>query len=68
MSIQKWQLLSKKDVAINSKQHVDDTEQIEVVELDFHTMDRFIQEGKIFAALTIAGWELAKKKFPHIFT
>lgn len=52
---------------MNMEQHFDENEDIEVVKLKFTEMDNYILEGKIWAAQTIAGWELAKKHFPNYF-
>ncbi|MBP7700509.1 NUDIX hydrolase [Candidatus Woesebacteria bacterium] len=54
-----------KDCEFNSSQNFDPTEEIEVVLLDPSQVDAQIEEGKIWCAMTIAGWELAKKKFPE---
>lgn len=51
------------DVEFNSAQHLDTTEEIEVVPLTFSKMDKYIRDGRIWCAQTIAGWELAKKHF-----
>ena len=51
----------------NSKQRLDHSEDIEIVQLSFKDMDAYIYNGKIWAAQTIAGWELAKKHFPEEF-
>jgi ADP-ribose pyrophosphatase len=55
------------DCEFNSKQHLDETENIEIVTLTYDQMDKKIFDGEIWAAQTIAGWELAKKHFPEIF-
>lgn len=55
-----------KNCEFNSQQHLDTTEAIEVVSLSFYEMDELILNNKIWCAQTIAGWELAKKKFPDI--
>jgi len=56
------------DLEFNSKQHTDHGEEIEIIQLSFQEMDDYIFNGKIWTAQTIAGWELAKKHFPHEFT
>lgn len=56
------------DCEFNSQQHFDPTEEIEVKILDFEELDQLIANGTIFCAQTIAEWELAKKKFPKIFS
>jgi len=55
-----------KDLEFNAHQILDSTEDIEVVKLDFSTMDRFVFENRIWCSQTIAAWELAKKHFPDI--
>lgn len=56
-----------RDVIINTKQHLDPTEDIEVVVLSSKEIDQLISDNKIQAATSIAAWELAKKKFPKLF-
>lgn len=51
------------DVEFNSKQNLDETEEIVVLSLSFAQMEEYIISGKIWDAHCIAGWELAKKKF-----
>ena len=55
------------DVSFKSKQNLDDTEEIAVLSLSFLEMEEYIASGKIWDSHCIAGWELAKKKFPAIF-
>lgn len=55
------------DVVFNAQQHLDVTEDIEIVTLTFAEMNEYIFAGKIWASQTIAAWELAKKHFPQIF-
>ncbi len=55
------------NLEFNSEQCLDKTEDIEIVTLSFKEMDEYIYTGKIWAAQTIAGWELAKKHFPKTF-
>lgn len=56
-----------KDVEHNARQKLDLTEDIEVVTIDFQTMDTYIFDGTIWDSQTIAAWELAKKHFPEVF-
>ncbi len=56
-----------KDLEFNSQQKLDSTEDIEVVILDFNTMDSYVFENRIWCSQTIAAWELAKKHFPEVF-
>lgn len=56
-----------RNVEFNSSQQLDKNEDIEVVTLTFTQMDEYIFNGKIWAAQTIAAWELAKKHFPKVF-
>lgn len=51
------------DCEFNSTQHFDPNEDIEVVQLTPTELDDCINAGEIHCAQTIAGWELAKKKF-----
>lgn len=55
------------DVEFNSQQDLDENEDIEIVSLSFSEMDAYVFTGKIWAAQTIAAWELAKKHFPLVF-
>ncbi len=55
------------DLEFNSNQHLDENEDIEVIQLSFQEMDSYIFDGKILSSQTIAGWELAKKHFPQVF-
>lgn len=52
-----------KDCEFNSRQHLDSTEEIEILTLDPLKVDELIESNKIWCAQTVAGWELAKKKF-----
>jgi ADP-ribose pyrophosphatase len=52
-----------KDCEFNSKQHFDPTEEIEVITVTPKEMDRLVESNQIWCAQTVAGWELAKKKF-----
>ncbi len=52
----------------NSHQHFDINEDIEVVSLPFEKMDAMIVSGAIWTAQTIAGWSVAKLKFPEIIS
>lgn len=53
---------------LNSQQKLDDTEEIEIVQLTFAEVDEKIMNGELWDAEAIAGWEIAKKKFPKIFS
>jgi|SRR5579859_476108 len=61
-------LFLAEDCEFNSTQHLDSNEDIEVVQLSFAEMDEKILNGQIWDAEAIAGWELAKKKFPEKLT
>lgn len=50
-------------VTVNSTQRLDENELIEVVLLSLSEMEEYITSEKIWCAQTIAGWELAKKRF-----
>ncbi|MBU0578927.1 NUDIX hydrolase [Patescibacteria group bacterium] len=50
------------DVEINSQQSLDENEEIEVLFLELDEIEKYIAQGKIWDALCIAGWDLAKKK------
>lgn len=52
----------------NSTQNFDENEDIEVVLLSFTELEEKIASNEIQAAVTIASWELAKKKFAHRFS
>lgn len=52
-----------KDCEFNSKQNFDPTEEIEVLTITPQEMDRLVESNEIWCAQTVAGWELAKKKF-----
>lgn len=49
----------------NSKQNLDVNEDIEILKLSFEEIDEKIQSGEIWDAEAIAGWHLAKMKFPE---
>lgn len=55
------------NVEFNSSQKLDENEDIEVVLLSFSELENMIAANEIQAAVTIAAWELAKKKFPEKF-
>ncbi len=55
-----------KNVTFNSKQNLDDNEEIEVITLEPKKIDRYINEGKIWTAPCIAGWTLAKSKIKQL--
>lgn len=52
--------------SFNSAQHLDTTEQIEILTYSPEEIDSLILEGTIWAADAIAAWELSKKKFPQL--
>lgn len=56
------------DLEFNSNQHMDENEDIEVVTLTYQEIEQLIFDNEIQAADTIAAWELAKKKFPLVFS
>ncbi len=56
------------DVTFNSAQHLDDTEEIEVLTVTPAEIETMIATGEIWDAPCIAGWTLAKKKFPQLFS
>ena len=51
----------------NSTQDLDETEFIEIVELRIEEVEQLILDGKIWCSQSISAWEVAKKKFPHVF-
>jgi ADP-ribose pyrophosphatase len=53
------------NVEFNSVQSFDENEDIEVVILSFSELENLIASNELQAAVTIAAWELAKKKFPQ---
>ncbi len=53
---------------INSEQNLDENEEIEVVTYTFNEVEELIQENKINAAITVAAWDLAKRKYAHKFS
>jgi 8-oxo-dGTP pyrophosphatase MutT (NUDIX family) len=55
------------DLEFNAHQKLDSTEDIEIVVLDFSTMDGYVFENRIWCSQTITAWELAKKHFPEVF-
>lgn len=55
-----------RDVEFNSTQNLDTNEDIEVITLSPKELDLMIENNQIVAAITIAAWEVAKKKFPDI--
>ncbi len=57
-----------RNIIINGKQKLDDNEDIEVKVLSTQEIDLLIFENKIQAAITIAAWEVAKKKFPELLS
>lgn len=56
------------DCEFNSKQHLDTNEDIEILQLSFDEVNEMILNGEIWDAEAIAGWELAKKKFPVVLS
>lgn len=48
----------------NAKQKLDVTEEIEIVTVSFAEMEELIKSNKIWCSLTIACWELYKKRYP----
>lgn len=56
-----------RECEFNSHQQLDSNENIEVVTLPFDKMDAMILSGEIWTAQTIAGWMVAKLKFPDVF-
>jgi len=56
-----------RDVVINTRQKLDENEEIEVQLLKPERIDQLVRENKIQAAVTISAWELAKIKFPELF-
>lgn len=57
-----------KDVVFNSTQNMDENEDIEVVVLTFQELEELIMSNELQAAVTIAAWELAKKKYSTLFS
>ena len=51
-----------KNCQFNSHQHLDVTEDIEVVTVSFEEMEEMIKAQKIICSQTVAGWQLAKLK------
>jgi ADP-ribose pyrophosphatase len=56
-----------KNVEFNSQQKMDENEDIEVATLTYTELEKLISSNELQAAVTIAAWELAKKKFSHLF-
>ena len=52
----------------NSIQNLDETEEIEVIALSFDEVELLIEKNKINAAITVAAWDLTKRKFKHKFS
>lgn len=50
----------------NSSQHLDSTEEIEILTYSPAEIDALIMDGTIWAADAIAAWELTKKKYPQL--
>jgi len=55
------------DLEFNGKQNFDDNEDIEVVTMSFAEFEEKVFNGEIWNAQTIAGYFIAKEKFPEIF-
>jgi len=56
------------DCVFNSQPHFDENEDIEPVLLSFEELDEKIASNEIYSAVTIAGWTLAKTKFPKLLS
>lgn len=56
-----------KDVEINSTQHFDTFEHIEVVYFSVDAFEKQLYETDPIPSVTVVAWELAKRKFPMIF-
>jgi 8-oxo-dGTP pyrophosphatase MutT (NUDIX family) len=52
----------------NSQQNLDANEDIEILLLTYAEVEEYILSGRIWDAEAIAAWELAKKKFPELFS
>lgn len=52
----------------NSQQNLDANEEIEILQLSFDEVEEKILNGQIWDTEAIAAWELAKKKFPELFS
>lgn len=52
-----------KDCQLNSSQHLDVTEDIEILHFSPKEIDDMIESNQIWCAQTVAGWTLAKMKF-----
>lgn len=50
----------------NSSQHLDNTEEIEILTYTPSEIESLIIDGTIWAADAIAAWELTKKKYPQL--
>ncbi len=55
------------NVSFNSEQHLDETEDIEVVVMNYQELEKLIYSNELQGAATIAAWTLAKQKFAHKF-
>lgn len=55
-----------KNCEFNTEQRLDPTEEIETLLLRPKKIDEMIRLGEIWCAVTIAGWDLAKKRFPEL--
>lgn len=55
-----------KNALVNSAQHLDPNEEIEVLVFTSDEIDQMISSGKFSCAPSIAGWYLLKSKFPEL--
>lgn len=55
-------------VEFNSKQRLDENEEIEVVLFQFAEVEKMLANNQINAAVTVAAWDLARRSFGHRFT
>lgn len=51
----------------NSQQDLDKNEEIEVVTYSFQEVENLLKNNQVNAAITIAAWDLAKRKYGHKF-
>ncbi|MBI3620305.1 NUDIX hydrolase [Candidatus Roizmanbacteria bacterium] len=56
-----------KEVSFNSVQHLDETEEIEVLTLSPQEIEELIITNQISTAVTIAAWTVAKRKYSEFF-
>mgnify|MGYP007112959163 CR=1 FL=1 len=62
------QFKSRNDLICDIIDVLDVTEDIEVVSFTFAEFENAIMTGKVWNAGTIASWQLAKMKFPQLFS